>query len=127
METIISACGLLCSRCDAFRATLANDPAKLELVAADWRVRYQNGDITAANVRCNGCMVEGGPKCGHCESGCGVRKCALDKKHSTCAECASFPCEQLDGLYGFMGAQGKLNRQLLEAVRGVKGAMHSAF
>ncbi|GEM_PF-3666499 len=33
----IAPCGLVCSRCDAYRATQLNAPEKLELVAAKWR------------------------------------------------------------------------------------------
>lgn len=127
METVIAACGLVCSRCDAYRATKEGSLEKLELVAADWRRRYACDQIAASNIRCNGCMTDGGPKCGHCESACEVRKCAMGKGVSTCAQCASFPCERLSGLYGFMGEQGRRLMELLEALRAAEKAMHSAF
>ncbi len=127
METIIAACGLVCSRCDAFRASREGNAEKLELVAADWRKRYNCLEIKAENIRCNGCMTEGGPKCGHCESSCEVRKCALERKVSNCGQCASFPCEKLSGLYSFMGEQGKAQERMLRAAKEVEGLMHSAF
>ena len=127
METQIAACGLVCSRCDAFRATREDNAAKLELVAADWRRRYNCPGITAANIRCTGCMVEGGPKCGHCESNCDVRKCAMAKQLSHCGQCDKFPCDTLSGLHGFMGRQGEAQRELLKSLREVQGLMHSAF
>ncbi len=127
METFIAACGLICSRCDAFRATKEDSQEKLELVAADWRKRYNCPDIAAENIRCNGCMTEGGPKCGHCEKGCGIRACAISKKLSTCAECGEFPCKQLSDLHGFMGKQGEHLKALLSQIKEIKGIMHSAF
>ena len=127
METVIAACGLICSRCDAFRATKENDPAKFELVAADWRKRYNCQEITADNIHCTGCMVEGGPKCGHCETSCEVRQCARAKKVSHCGECHAFPCGKISALHGFMKEQGEAQKKLLMALREVKGLMHSAF
>lgn len=127
METLIAACGLVCSRCDAFRATRENSQEKLERVAADWRKRYNCGEINAENIRCNGCMTDGGPKCGHCESNCETRKCALSKKLSTCSQCADFPCEKLRSLYGFMGKQGEKLLELQKALSAAEKSMHSAF
>lgn len=127
METIIAACGLVCSRCDAYRATRDDDRDKLEMVAADWRQRYRCPEIAADNIRCNGCMTEGGPKCGHCETGCGVRRCAMDKKVSTCSQCDAFPCTVVSDLYGFMGEQGERLRALQFSLRAAENAMHSAF
>lgn len=127
METIIAACGLVCSRCDAYRATRENDLNKLELVAADWRKRYQTDEIKAENVRCNGCMTEGGPKCGHCDSMCGIRKCAREKGLSTCAQCAEFPCGILSELHGYMGEQGLVVSDFLRSLRSCERAMHSSF
>lgn len=127
METIIAACGLVCSRCDSFRATRENSAEKLELVAADWQKRYNCDEISAQNIRCNGCMTEGGPKCGHCESGCQVRACAREKNLSNCGECGDFPCAALSQLHGFMGEQGQRLHELLFAVGNAEKAMHSAF
>ncbi len=127
METIIAACGLVCSRCDSYRATQANDREKLELVAADWRKRYNSPQITADNIRCNGCMTAGGPKCGHCDSGCQIRACAMRKNLSTCGQCLEFPCSQINELHGFMGEQGKRLKELLDALGAAEKAMHSAF
>lgn len=126
MEALISACGLMCSRCDAFRATRENDSEKLEAVAADWRARYNSPDIAADNIRCDGCMTDGGPKCGHCGV-CAVRKCASEKKLTSCAQCAEFPCRELSDFHKVMGPVGVVAEKLLRAQRDVEGSMHSAF
>lgn len=127
MEINIAACGLICSKCDAFVATRLNDPAKLELVAADWRKRYKCDAITAGNIRCTGCMTEGGPKCGHCENGCQVRKCAMKKGVSVCGECAEYPCAVLNELHGYMGDQAVPQKKMLEAIGETEKKMHSVF
>lgn len=127
MPINIAACGLVCSQCDAYRATAENSQSKLELVAADWRQRYHCDQIKADNIRCNGCMTEGGPKCGHCESQCQIRRCALDKKINNCGECADFPCGKLEEFFGFVGPQGQAQKELLSAIADVKEQMHSAF
>ena len=127
METVIAACGLICSRCDAFRATRENSQEKLELVAADWQKRYNCPEIAASNIRCTGCMVEGGPKCGHCESNCEVRRCVKEKSLSHCGQCEAFPCEKLSTLHGFMGKQGEAQQSLLKNLGELQALMHSAF
>lgn len=127
MEIVISACGLICSKCDAFIATRLNDAQKLEQVAADWRERYRNPEIQAGNIRCTGCMTESAPKCGHCESGCGVRRCALAKGVSLCGECPEYPCPALDELHNFMGQQAVPQRAMLQAIGEIEKLMHSAF
>ncbi len=96
MSNLIAPCGLDCGACEAYLATAANDPAELEKIAAKWRAEYNAPDLTAASVACMGCNSESGPWCVNCGE-CGVRKCALEHKFSTCAECAIYPCEKLNG------------------------------
>ena len=127
MQINIAPCGIICSKCDAFIATQLNDPEKLELVASDWRKRYQCDAISAENIRCNGCMTDGGPKCMHCENECGIRKCAIAKNVSVCGECKEYPCTQLDELHGFMGEQAIPQKIMLKAIGEVEKKMHSAF
>jgi len=127
MSVNIAACGLVCSQCDAYRATRENSQNKLELVAADWRRRYHCDQIEADDIRCNGCMTESGPKCGHCESQCQIRRCALDQKINNCGECTDFPCGKLEKFFGFAGAQGQAQKDLLTAIAEVRKLMHSAF
>ena len=127
MQINIAPCGLVCSKCDAFIATQLNDPAKLELVAADWRKRYQCDDINIENIRCNGCMTDGGPKCTHCESGCDVRKCAIARNVAVCGECKDYSCTKLNELHGYMGEQAVPQKTMLKAIGEIEKKMHSAF
>ena len=127
MPIHISPCGLVCSRCDAYRATQQNDPAKLELVAADWRKRYHCDDIKAELIACDGCMAEGGRKCYHCEHTCQIRRCALDKKVQVCSECPDYPCAMLKDFFAFAPEQSGAMEQMLDAIAAVEKKMHSAF
>ena len=102
MQINIAPCGLVCSRCDAYRATQENSPEKHELVAADWRKRYHCDDIRAELIPCDGCMTEGGRKCHHCEHSCEIRKCVGGKQVKVCSECAEYPCEKLSGFFEYV-------------------------
>ncbi|MDD3155038.1 MAG: DUF3795 domain-containing protein [Victivallaceae bacterium] len=128
MEIKIAPCGLVCSRCDAYRATQENSPEKLELVAADWRRLYQCDDIKAEFISCDGCMTENGRKCYHCEHQCEIRKCAVEKKVAVCSECEQYPCKMLSGFLEYVPqAQANPMRKMLDAIAEVEKNMHSAF
>jgi len=97
MERIIGYCGLVCSECPALVATLANDMAALEQVAAQWREAYNAPEITADSVACNGCTVEG-RHCGHWIE-CQIRICGEERGVANCAHCADYACERLTGFF----------------------------
>ena len=128
MQINISPCGLVCSRCDAYRATQLDDPAKLELVAADWRQRYHCDDIKAELIRCDACMTAGGRKCHHCEHTCRIRPCALAKGVKICSECPDYPCAALKDFFNCVPEQQSgAMKKMLEAIAEVELKMHSAF
>ena len=128
MQINIAPCGLVCSRCDAYRATQENSPEKLELVAADWRKRDDCDDIRGELIPCDGCMTEGGRKCHHCEHSCEIRKCVGGKQVKVCSECAEYPCEKLSGFFEYVPeAQAEPMKKLLDAIAEVEKNMHSAF
>lgn len=93
MTTLYAACGLDCSKCDAYVATQANDQAALVQIAAKWRVEYNAPTISAENILCDGCMA-GGRTIGHCAE-CGIRLCALERGLDNCAACPDYGCETL--------------------------------
>jgi hypothetical protein len=111
MLTMIAACGLDCAQCDAYIATQANDRAALAAVAEKWTKEYNAPGLTADNVQCDGCMLEG-RKIGHC-SECQIRLCALERGLATCAVCPDYACEKLQGFLAVV-PQAKAN---LEAIR----------
>jgi len=128
MEINIAPCGLVCSQCDAYRATQLDDESKLELVAADWRKRYHCDEIKAELIRCDGCMSESGRKSYHCEHTCPIRSCAISKGAKVCSECAEYPCATLKEFFNCVPAeQSAAQVKMLDAIREVERKMHSAF
>jgi hypothetical protein len=85
MAKLIACCGLDCSTCDARIATLANDNELRIKTAEKWKVQYNVPDFSPEMINCTGCR-EDGVKLGHCEQ-CEIRKCAISKNFSTCADC----------------------------------------
>ncbi len=112
MSQLIAVCGLICTDCDAYQATQANDPAAIERVAAQWRQAYNAPSITAASVYCDGCLPEG-RKCGHCAE-CQIRACGLAHGVANCAHCADYAtCEKIAGFFQMVPPA----RVTLDAVR----------
>jgi Protein of unknown function (DUF3795) len=111
MTTLIGACGLDCSQCEAYLATQAEDWTALAAVAEKWTREYNAPGLTAENVQCDGCMTAG-RKVGHCGE-CQMRLCALERGLANCAVCPDYACEKLQH---FLAAvpQAKTN---LEALR----------
>jgi len=91
---IVGACGLLCSECEAFLATQANDGAEIEAIAAKWTAMY-GAAIEPDGVWCDGCMTTGGHKCRHTDD-CEIRACAVRRELQTCADCTHYTCDRLE-------------------------------
>ena len=97
MKSPIAACGLDCSSCKARLATLNNDDALKEEVAREWSELNQVL-ITPEMINCVGCLEEG-PKTIYCEKLCPIRKCCLNKKLDSCANCGDFAnCQKLKAI-----------------------------
>ena len=104
-DKMIAYCGLVCSECEAYQATQANDMPALEALAVRWSAEF-NGDLKAADCLCDGCLGEG-RQIGHCAE-CGIRACALEHGR-----------RQLRGLRGF---RLRADRRLHD--HGASGAGH---
>lgn len=113
MAGIIAYCGLDCSACEAYQATLADDVAWKERIAAQWREQYNNADFNIMSVTCDGCTVNGGRLGAYCPN-CPVRACASVKGVAHCAACAEYPCATIEGFF----AVAPEVRANLEALRG---------
>jgi len=87
MSEIIAYCGLDCSKCDAFKATQANDFERKKEIAKRWTqglsVEFQPEDVT-----CNGCTSD--TISGWCSRICKIRPCAEERKVKTCAHCNDY-------------------------------------
>ena len=101
MEKLIAICGLNCATCDARIATIANDDELRAITAEKWKTDYNSPDITPEMINCTGCR-EPGVKLNHCEM-CEIRKCAISKDFSTCADCDKLEtCEMLGNIHQFV-------------------------
>lgn len=74
----IAFCGLDCSKCDAYRATVRNDDALRAEVAARWKMKPEQID-------CLGCKSE------KALFDCTLKRCAKKRGIPTCAHCPDFP------------------------------------
>ena len=98
MTQMIAYCGIVCTECDAYKATRTNDPAILEKVAAEWREQF-DPNITAADVACDGCLATSETLCSHCAV-CSVRACGKERGVVNCAHCADYAgCEKLEAFF----------------------------
>ena len=85
MKEYISYCGLNCETCNARLATIFNDDALREAVAALWS-KLNDAEITPDMINCTGCRIPGA-KTPYCDSVCPIRQCAVKKEMETCDSC----------------------------------------
>ena len=95
----MAACGIDCTVCGSYRATMENDMEAAEgLVewyrSAGWIGRDEGAEaVLAKNPLCKGCW-DSTPDC-FFKCGCNnrdFRACCDDKRIKHCGECAAFPC-----------------------------------
>ena len=108
---MIGCCGLDCDKCDAFIATARDDDGMRATVAKKWAETY-GAPIVAGDINCTGCRSNG-VKFSYCEHMCEIRKCAMGRGLSTCAECADYSCDTLEGVLGRVPQA----REALDALR----------
>jgi len=97
MNSIIAYCGLNCTECGAYQATIANDDAKRKEVAEQWTKEY-HADIKPVDINCEGCLAIGENVFSNCKV-CEVRLCGIEKKVTNCAHCDEFVCAKLEKFF----------------------------
>ena len=90
---MIACCGLDCSKCEAYIATIEDDDAKRAKVAKKWSVQY-NADIKPEHINCDGCRT-GEKKFFYCSDICEIRKCCMEKELENCSACEMYICDTL--------------------------------
>ncbi len=90
MEPMIAYCGLICTDCDAYKATLNNDDNLRREVAAKWSRDY-NHPFKAEDINCDGCLPDTVKTIGPL-SMCAVRKCGMPKGVKNCGWCDDYSC-----------------------------------
>lgn len=94
MSEMLAYCGILCSECQAYKATLTNDQTLKEETAKQWSSMY-GGNIEAKDINCLGCKSD--VLFGHCKV-CDIRSCANEKKLVNCGVCGSFACDKVENV-----------------------------
>lgn len=94
MKDFIAYCGLDCENCEARLATVNNDEALRQKVAAEWS-ELNGVEITPEMIHCVGCRIDG-VKTPYCDTLCPIRQCALEKNVMTCGGCGEMDlCEKV--------------------------------
>jgi hypothetical protein len=93
LEKIIAYCGLDCSQCGAFLATLHDDQKEREDVSALWSKLYKV-KFKPEDINCQGCLSDE-MLFAHCKV-CEIRKCGQEKSVQNCGYCPDYGCEKLE-------------------------------
>lgn len=110
-ESMIAYCGLVCTDCDAYKATQAGDTDALERMAEEAADRF-GVEMTVADAMCDGCRAATGRQIEYCHE-CAIRLCAVQKHIENCAYCEDYPCEKIDGF----SKPGSAHRRRLDDMR----------
>lgn len=94
MKSHLAFCGLNCSLCPIYRATVSGYDYSREVIANGWSDIYSRR-VDPEEVNCRGCSsVEQEKSFSHCYR-CSIRICAMAKEVETCLECSDYPCVDL--------------------------------
>lgn len=108
MDEIIAFCGLVCSDCPAYLATIADDDGQRTAVAKRWSQEY-GADVSPASVNCLGCHSQDSEVFSHGLE-CAMRLCGLKRGVLTCAHCDDYPCKHLEEFFVMVpDARGRLD------------------
>lgn len=104
MDKMIAYCGLSCSTCPIYLATIEKDEGRkivireaiVEQCVQQYGMHLQLEDITD----CDGCKADTGRLFSGC-FGCEIRKCAMKRNMESCAYCIDYGCEKLEQQFLF--------------------------
>ena len=97
MEVIVGFCGLICSDCPAYEATVEDDDAKRAAVAKKWSSEY-DAEIEPAVINCLGCHASDDSVFTH-PLRCKMRLCGRGRGLTSCAYCEEYPCDKLEAFF----------------------------
>lgn len=96
-DGVVGFCGIVCSDCPVFKATVNNDDVERKRVAELFTKQYER-EYKPEDINCDGCVSNGERIFSFC-SVCGIRRCGREKRIKNCAYCADYPCEKLDEVF----------------------------
>ena len=117
MDSMIAYCGLICTDCEAYIATQANDLEALERLTAKAREQFSMPELAVTATMCDGCLSNSDRLCGYCFE-CPVRACGMERGVANCAFCDDYGCVKVEAIWG-MAPQA---RTTLDGLRATPGA-----
>ncbi len=113
MKYMLGYCGVECSKCPAYIATVNNDDELRRKYAAE-QSEFFGMEILPESINCTGCL-EDGEHLGYC-SVCEIRRCCQEKVLENCAACSEYVCAELERVYTVMSEVfGKAQNGVAEA------------
>jgi len=109
-DRMIAYCGLICTNCDAYKATQAGDMEALERAAKQASEQF-GVETTAADSMCDGCLSTTGRQIDYCHE-CAIRLCAVPRHVETCAHCDEYPCDKIEAF----SKPGSAHRKTLDGI-----------
>ncbi len=97
MDEIVGMCGLICSDCPAYIATVEDDDTKRAATAKLWSEQY-GVEVEAVTIDCLGCHASDDSVFTH-PLKCAIRLCGKKRGVATCAHCEDYPCETLEEFF----------------------------
>jgi hypothetical protein len=97
MDELIGICGLACSECSAYIATMTDDK-DLRIETAETWTKMFNANIKPAQINCEGCTSDGDTHFTYCKV-CEIRSCGVQRGVENCALCDAYICEKLDKFF----------------------------
>jgi hypothetical protein len=97
VNVIVGFCGIVCSDCPVFKATLENNDEERNRVAELFTEQYGK-EYKPADINCEGCVSDSERIFGFCGV-CGIRRCGRERRVKNCGYCVAYPCEKLDEVF----------------------------
>jgi hypothetical protein len=87
VKEMIAFCGIICTECDTYLATQADDDEKRAELAR--RTFEEFGmEVKLEDMNCDGCLAEG-RHIGYCDT-CEIRACGIERDVVNCAHCENY-------------------------------------
>jgi Protein of unknown function (DUF3795) len=115
MQEMIAYCGLVCSKCPTYLATLHDDDNARAKTAAYYSKKF-GFSLKPEDINCDGCLSTDGRLIGYCHA-CAIRKCCSAKGLANCSLCVKQPCEHLEKFHTFSPDAKKCFQKLLKQQR----------
>ncbi len=96
MKQHIGYCGIRCSECDIYKATINNDIKRKAEIAKNWSTAEYK--LEADEISCFGCRKNDTEVISFV-LGCDIRDCAKKNSLNYCCFCESYECKKLEKVF----------------------------